>query len=158
MIANLSPSTVPSFVADPATGRLAINGAELGDTGTRSVPPGDLLNGWVFGLYGVMQMRRIGMVIYVQAYNLIGDAATSPHFYTLPPGFGTYQNVVFPIVGTPSGIHSVAVYYSGENYRWSSLVSGYSGPGSLIGNGALDVFTPILTREAWPTTLPGVAG
>jgi len=146
--ANLGSGTTPSYVADAATGRLAIGGHEIGDTGWRNVNA-NLENGWTTP--GVWMIRRTGdmVSIGVEYNNLDASAATSNRFYTIPTGFRSLGYV-----------HAVAGVADASLYGLIRI-DGVSDHGIVL---LTPVYTgqPVVrpsaswpTKDPWPTVLPG---
>jgi len=137
-IGNLNANTSPSYVADASTGRLAIGGVEMGNTGWRQVAPE---NGWT--VRDGIRVRRVGTMVFVSIDALISgdDAATSPTIYTLPANF-------WPMIDV-------------KMFDWVAT-------GNLVyiqTNGTVNINRPLTeaitnifsfpTSQPWPATLPG---
>ena len=121
---------------DATTGRLAIGGIEMGDTGWRSVT---LENSWG----GVLYVRRTGKTVHAYAAtNLNGTSASSNIYYTLPSGF-TAPFTVYTEVSLSSGSSVATWANSAINSAYRSTNMRYSA-----------IWT---TTDAWPTSLPGTA-
>jgi hypothetical protein len=144
---------------DAATGRLAIGGREIGDTGWRNISS-LLLNGWT----GKLEVRRVGPdVIFRTGYSgsnsLDGSAATDATFLNpaaLPPGFRWDTGF--------SSDRSIPFYQT----TGAAIVSGYwfqsdwSAPGFGAAANKYTFFTGEVRNTApvsggWPTSLPGTA-
>ena len=83
--ANAAGEAAQVTAIDPTTGRLAIGGIEMGDTGWRDIKS-TLTNGWVAGAFAI---RRVGCTIWVRMQSVSAAAATSNSIILLPVGFRT---------------------------------------------------------------------
>lgn len=140
-----------SVVYDPATGRLAIGGMEMGRTGWRDIT-GSLINGWTADQ--VIIMRAAGMVQLAVA-GLTGTSASSPQFLSLPGGFawsGSAHNNA-----RPRGVIVEAGTGAPGGTRRDMTIAGSAGDqvraetDTVGGNGGI-VFA---TMTAWPSSWPG---
>ena len=124
---------------DATTGRLAIGGREIGDTGWRNVSA-DLINGWT----GTLYLRRTGYVVKLWAQSALdGTSATDNNFYALP---GEFRPGGYEYMATPTGLAAWSRTYVGA-------VSGLCG--SAHRNTGLAVNHTFMTVASWPATLPG---
>jgi len=149
--------------SDPATGRMAINGVEMGDTGWRRILTADA----IATLYGRapgsitgngLDIRRQGNIVTVRfdATNASGVALSPISWPTIVSagfrpsttfvlnmrrgnGLGEYATLVLANSGFVFG-----VYQGATSISWS-----HSYP--LSGTGTYGIF------DAWPTSLPGTA-
>lgn len=130
---------------DPTTGRLAIGGMEIGDTGWRVLAA---LNGWTAER---LWLRRIGVMVYLHIRDLNGAAQTAVTVTEwTESGFSPIaaESTIVPQNATGStGIAALTV-------NTADKVLAYE-----VDDGGLPTATRTMlswaTDEAWPTTLPG---
>lgn len=135
---------------DATTGRLAIGGREIGDTGWRDLT---LLSGWT----GKVWVRRIGGVIDFRFESLNGQASSDTLLWTIPYGFR-------PQVGIPTtGVRASALLADSLSDPAATRkgIGAYGSSGaSLRGDQTLAAGMGQLTyttMNPWPTSLPGTA-
>lgn len=122
---------------DATTGRLAIGGVEMGDTGWRDV---SVINSWT----GTLHIRRTGNVVHAYAVaDLDGTSATSNGFYQAPIGFRA-KSTFYVVTATQTPATATAWANA------SMLASTHRGSG-------LRFNITYSTTDAWPTSLPGTA-
>lgn len=134
---------------DPTTGRFALAGMELGDTGWRALQSADLLSGWTLA-YGLI--RRRGDLVQAYFEGLNGTAATDPDFYDLQSGFSLGLNRSMRNRGHvqyTSSDSTVHVFGLTNKLNWSSPVS-YT----TLTNGIVNI--TFYTVQSWPVSLPGI--
>ena len=141
--------------SDPTTGRLAIGGHEIGDTGLRNIT-NLLAAGWDTGYGQQVTLRRSGNVVYLGGD--MNTGLTPPNsFLTIPYGF-------WPMA-VPSSFEVGFLLKSEmneERAQWFRIVH-YTGE-------VIPVWQPMapqtpycrfhvtyMTNQPWPTSLPGVA-
>lgn len=121
------------------TGRYAIGGREIGETGWRDIS-GLLINGWT----GSLLVNRTGNVVSFRAMPINGSAKSNDRLINDILGFRMHQAIGhLPIgQGVTAGIPMIEV----------------SG-GFQIASASASIYftTSFTTQDAWPTTLPGVA-
>jgi len=129
---------------DPATGRLAIGGQELGDTGWRDMR-GELANGWASWTSDPKcVLRRCGDTVQFIWY-ANGTAATDNFAITIPVGF----RPVMRTVCLASGAGSSTVHYAYDLTEFSGRLN------STDRGGLAFVSFTYLTSQAWPAVVPG---
>jgi hypothetical protein len=130
---------------DATTGRLAIGGIEMGDTGWRDITALQV-NGWAFT---TIQLHRNGSHCTLRGVWPItaDDGKTSDTFYTLPSGYRSSLLLDQP-VRNPS---TVAGPFIRINVAGSLQ--------ALSPSSASTVYFSItwVTTDPWPSTLPGTA-
>jgi hypothetical protein len=117
-----------------------------GDTGLRSI--GTLLNGWTNSGAVPSTIRRYGDV--VQVYLCVAQAGVVPtasNVYTMPVGFRPPQYLYSAFMRSTAW-HQIEIRDNG-----AFVCVDFA---SFTGNAASHLLT-YLTRDAWPTTLPGTA-
>jgi hypothetical protein len=119
-----------------------------GDTGDRNVGPALIKNGWAGGLI----IRRVGSLVECQINNLDGAAATSVEAFTLPIGFGP-PAYFSPVVQAINGPFASTGMYIRNNDRTFRLPT----TSPILGAGGVRATMSWLTRDPWPTELPGTA-
>lgn len=157
---------------DANTGRLAIGGREIGDTGWRELARWDAAGTFISGSLGApfvprtgsagwVMIRRNGYTTTVMAKNLQTSAAMAAGsgfslIPTLVNGFGS--NLVTP--PCPWVIQADAPKVTGYVSASVTLVPFVAIPadGVLAFNAAAAVMTVPLADHPWPTVLPGIAG
>lgn len=124
---------------DATTGRLAIGGQEIGDTGLRTIH-GSLANGWTGG-FGTLTIRRTGNVVTLNLFGIDAAAATNAAFVVIPAGFGPPQSN----------------YFGGITGRPSTEFFLVAGAASVESRAAVAYYQSLTwtTREPWPVALPG---
>jgi hypothetical protein len=127
-------------VADKATGRLAIGGVEMGDTGWREVSD-TVRNGFVPNAR--IGLRRCGNIVFWVAFNLDASGATGNEIISLPFGFRADPTAVY------AQNHDTSLAPSA--YIFSASVSTTARVSGLRYHASWP------TADAWPTTLPGTA-
>lgn len=137
-----------------ATGRLAIGGREIGDTGWRNIPVG---NGWT----GNVHVRRTGQAVSVKFFVVDPIAATNEVVTAtaLPSGFAPTHWVGFDVARSPgSGQLSPATVTGIFKSDGFVTFPGLSGSANrIVGEfGIASEFTHY-SAGAWPTVLPGTA-
>ncbi|UVK58680.1 minor tail protein [Arthrobacter phage GantcherGoblin] len=115
-----------------------------GDTGWRDVTA-SLMNGWTGTS---LWLRRIGYVVYIRAYNMVGTSATLNKFYTLPVGFQRSPSGTEYLTSS-DGFTPLSIENAGNVLAFVNTSNRFAG---AFGN-----FTPFTTIDAWPTSLPGTA-
>ena len=156
-VASAAQNAAQVSAIDPTTGRLAIGGIEMGDTGWRDVSA-DLINGWTIPV-GKLVIRRsgnVGMIVVRAGYlSATAGPATADRYYSLPDGWG---NPFYTLGGVGQ------VQDGGVNLP---TINGFVGTGATGHDlkvveplySLIDVFRPTMTwlvDEPWPTTLPGI--
>lgn len=136
---------------DPTTGRVAVAGAEIGDTGQRDysgdvVPPtGDIT------LVERVILQRVGNIVSLVVYNVVtSNAVFSGLGFTLPDGFRPVKpSLPFygPVFDVANGYSVVQPYLA---WMHNSALNVYIPAGS---HGFQFEFT---TADAWPAPLGGV--
>lgn len=152
---------------DAATGRLAIGGHEIGDTGWRRITSWDAagvvigealgsLFSPVAGQAGFADIRRIGDVCYLRLMRLNKTHSARIQLwntFTLPNGFrhlSAYDSGPWVAVDALTVANSWAVSFAGSNTRLDIM-----GPIFSMGGATLTLSWP--AQEVWPTSLPGIA-
>ena len=141
---------------DSTTGRVAVNGAEIGDTGWRDVTA-DLLNGFTAS---DIRIRRHGNMVSVANAGLVAPGSQSSYL-TLPSGFRANNGATSNDLNRAGwlGYSSAGTSVSNRQFR----ITGNAGQTLMVidnsgtlGSGAnsLGSFS-FVTSDAWPTTLPG---
>jgi hypothetical protein len=183
-LANAASVTVPAPSAsgqaaqvsaiDAATGRLAIGGKEIGDTGWRK------LASWTGGVQGATGQA---FTIDLETWTLVGTGSIQirrigPNIEVKFPQVA--GNSIGPVTADSFGLLSESANYWPDGYRPDSFdTTAFGTDGAVTSKGirmrsASGVGTPsfssnttvgmhraslsFLTNNAWPTTLPGVAG
>ena len=127
---------------DATTGRMAINGIEMGDTGWRSVTQE---NGWAFTEF---KIRRIGNQVFCEGVWPINadDNKTSATVFTLPWGWQPGQLIDHPVrqPGAPPDIFLRSNVGNIQAYNTATSTTIYFS-------------VSWLTEHAWPSSLPGTA-
>lgn len=134
---------------DATTGRLAIGGKEIGDTGWRNVSS-LLATGWTATR---ASLRRTGNTVQVDVNGLTYSSGGTSTAMILPTGFRSYftGGTLFPYTDQPGAAAAATVTGQGDvSSSGAVLVS------TLETAGVSASFT-FTTTNAWPTTLPGVA-
>lgn len=137
---------------DSTLGRLAIDNAEIGDTGWRDVT-GDLLNSW--SATGI-RLRRTGSTVHLMISNLSGASKTDNALLTLPSGFRRTVEV-----GTATANRAYWLGAGGRDFFLTDTIyfniQGTNGDtvegGSAVAAQYADASWT--TSDAWPTSLPG---
>ena len=135
---------------DATTGRMAINGYEMGDTGWRDVSS-LLVNGWV----GSAQLRRVGGVCELKFNNLDPAAATNQNVLTIPSGFR--QSGATPAV-TALACGTSATSIIGSTVQLCNYAGTATSHAVRVDNSAPNPCRGNLVWTAsstWPTSLPG---
>lgn len=138
---------------DPTTGRLAIGGIEMGDTGWRDVT-GDLLNGWATAVS--VKMRRVGSTVYLNLYLMDAASASSNNALSLPIGFRVGSSVAIGHVGVGMNGATGAT----NNLQSSVTLAGSTGDTVRLSSDASQTFTANVNfwvGDPWPTVLPGIS-
>jgi len=144
---SISAATAATHAAqvsaiDATTGRLALGGKEIGDTGWREVPP---INGWTADL---LQIRRVGNIVFLKVAGLDGGSATSPGFLAMPGGFAGILNDDLRNAFIDNDGGETVRTYGGSSW----LVAGsYTAVTALYAADSMPV------AVSWPTSLPGTA-
>ncbi len=114
---------------------------EYGDTGWRDVSA-SLINGWTTN---VVYLRRLGSLVYLSVYSLVGTSASANQFYALPSGFRPYMSQYHPTtrnaVATQGGYVTAAGVAAMESSYAYTFHAQWIWP----------------TNNTWPTSLPGSA-
>lgn len=131
---------------DATTGRLAIGGVEIGNTGWRDISA-SFVNGWALGA-GRFLIRRVGLHVqcYFENYALDGNIATDTLILTLPAGFRCVNQRFAVVKLSANTVYELAVYSSGDVRL------------NTFGAGVYTATTPgpWATFEGWPSSLPGL--
>ncbi|WP_311210915.1 MULTISPECIES: pyocin knob domain-containing protein [unclassified Aeromicrobium] len=149
---------IPSQRVDQTAGRAIytwddLNGRDqlvYGDTGLRDVSS-LLVNGWALGSLGVVLIRRVGVMVYLTAFNLDSANASAAAYANLPVGFRPSTISVIPIKGVAS---------AGANAQDLNALARWNGElsaGITTRSASVIVSGAWMTADAWPTTLPGAA-
>jgi hypothetical protein len=154
---------------DAATGRFAVNGVELGDTGWRRITSWDAAGvvtgealGTAFaprsGQDGYVDLRRVGPSLFVRFAGVTRTATTRERIwstYLLPVGFrfGSDFTTSAPIVVNDSGALTMVALQTIASANRLEM----SGPAFNTGTGVNYESAPILAAPAWPSVLPGTA-
>jgi hypothetical protein len=137
---------------DAATGRLAIGGREIGDTGWRNVAS-LLTTGWAIKANGYAQIRRVGNEVHWSAW-LDGSSATGNNVQNLLSGFRDSVKGL-------NGAQSFTALASDGNLLWRVVTAtGYSiinNGGAQLSGSAYQMSGSWTTTDPWPNSLPGVA-
>ncbi len=160
---NATSVTVPAATAashaaqvsaiDATTGRLAIGGMEVGDTGWRNVS-GDILNGFALnGADAALSLRRNGDTVKLVGVYINTTGATANTLYAFGTGFRPNLDI-YKYVGWPT--FNATNYAAGDAVRLGG--SGVSTIQTTERGAAFAVFTAEFeTHDPWPTSLPGTA-
>lgn len=129
--------------------------ADEGDTGYRTILAwlngGELLNGWTAVAGTWNSLRRIGDMVELRFY-LRSNNATSKEAFYLPEGFRIgYSQIEFQSHGTGETMAQWSIYSNGM-----VRLSGWANT-PPAGNTYHMAQVTYMTRDAWPTTLPGTA-
>lgn len=176
--ATNQPAQVTAYQA--STGRLAIGGREIGDTGWRKVLSwtagvqdaanqiGTIHGSWTLSGTGYVQLRRVGNRVFLRIPFASGNTLKKtsgggvPGITALltaavwPSGFGftTLQRSMGAL--RPSGTPQLSVYYSFAAIQ-SQVVTTDVRIQVFAQDVELEYFTADwLTEQAWPASLPGV--
>ena len=126
-----------------ATGRVAVNGAEIGATGVRDVSA-DIGAGFTVGS---MRIQREGNVVEL-AISALATTAAQGIIYAIPAGFrpsdavATMIRPTFHTTSAPADIYRSFINSTSLNWSGAAGVTVY---GSVV----------YVTADAWPATLPG---
>ena len=113
-----------------------------GDTGWRNVSA-ELVNGWT----GVVYVCRTGDVVQIEVKDIYATDATSTIFLSLPAGFRTLSGIRRMLYCVaPSGL-----WVRSDINVGSVTIEGYQSSWRIRGG------ITVLTREQWPTALPGTS-
>jgi hypothetical protein len=167
-----------TVVTDAPTGRLSINGVEVGDTGWRC------LSRWDAGAYdttsGLVQLRatanltlhptlaggvwirRVGSTVVLAASRINVAASASAGWFLFDSSIGAG----FKCANTPFS-STTAANPSSANYEWAchSDIPSITRESTVAAGGAFVAVSPSgyaisgigVTDVAWPTSLPGIA-
>lgn len=136
-----------------STGRVKINGVELGDTGWRDISS-YLTNGWALAPGGTALLRRSGNTVELQ-------------FYVEVPNPFVGADLVFTTAAFPTGFKANPFAF-GHAFRWDDMSGRHHGAW-FLNNGTFnlprshDVVSGsylrcdmvYLTTDTWPSSLPG---
>lgn len=137
---------------DAATGRLAIGGHEVGNTGRRNITA-LLVNGWTAS---AVIIQRIGNRVSIELNNLSGAAATGQTILTIPFGFiphDRWTQLMYPrSAAWNSAVRSLFIRSDTQ-----ALTSDGNGQADCVYAGSVAYADSYVCAQAWPTTLPGTA-
>jgi hypothetical protein len=137
---NKIGGSLAPIISNPATGRLAIGGIELGDTGWRQMP---VFNGWAATH---VRIRRVGGYVAIAWFGLTGVNSTAPEIINLPDGFRAPRMRRFNVDGS-GAVAGLIVYTDNTGTFASTVYQTMTSGRSEIG---------YLTDDAWPNVLPGI--
>lgn len=143
---------------DATTGRLAIGGHEIGDTGWREITSwdsGGVVTGTPLGsgaaptpgTSGSVQIRRVGNLVH---YLVTGVTFTGPQCFTNPTNFFPDLNPAYPVAG--GAVSTANTLFTMSCRSTASRWDQYGGNGAHT---RLAWSYPC--TQAWPSSLPGTA-
>lgn len=141
---------------DVTTGRMAINGIEIGTSGARNIPHTELINGWSSSGGSFATIQRVGNMVTVAVQGLGGQDNTSAAFWNVPSGFRP-ADAAFARTAVADGMGGVYRLYMGGNALALTTLSANVGGNPTTDIASLFFSISYATADAWPTSLPGTA-
>jgi len=138
---------------DATTGRLAIGGREVGDTGWRDISS-LLSTGWTLGTNGVFRIRRVGNVVSIHFRNLAYSSGGTTAIINATNG---PQIAGFAPSATNQFLYTLQPLANGTlNLRQGHVTTFPEIVVAVTESGPTGQFT-FTTTASWPSALPGTA-